>query len=946
MHPTPSLTSALKMGPSGNRNSVRRRSLPDGRSLAEGLAACFLVFAVAVLAVWGVWSTADTALRAKVYDYLQSLAQAAALEVDVKLHRQLRRPEQLDSPEYRQLQTELRRLRDAVEHVQYVYTMILDDEGRVRFVVDSAEPGDHDGDGREDRALLGEIYVDRPDAVLQAFGVHDGQPRSVVLLEPYTDQWGSFVAAYAPVWDADGRLEAVIGVDVRAETYLQQLRDVRTRAKLGLVPAALASLLVGLAVTTLRHRGHQLLAEAEAARRHADEALDLAQQRASAIDAANSRLTKLSSQVPGALYQYRQRPDGTSHFPYTSDGVRHVFGLPLEALRDDANALFSRVHPDDLQPLLEAMHTSASRLGAFQFECRIAQTDGAYRRVLASSLPEREPDGSIIWHGFAMDITERHAAAEALDLTLRRFDAVRKAVRLGLWEWDVATGKLFWDDESCRLFGVEPRDFDGTIAMAKSIIHPDDFEQAVAPMERILTAACSEREFSVRFRAVHADGTFRWIQGMGVAVSDDNGRPHRMIGINLDITSEVLARQELAEARARAEAASERAEAANRAKTEFLANMSHEMRTPLTAILGYAELLNDPEVLADPAQRSETVAIIRRAGDHLLTLINDILDLSRVEAGRLTVERIDVNVGELLTQVIQLCRPRAMEKRIALELQFNDPLPTTIRSDPVRLRQIAINLIGNAVKFTDRGAVRVQVSRPSRDQLRLDVHDTGMGISPEQAQRLFQPFSQADSSVTRRHGGTGLGLAISRRLAELLGGSVTLVYSEPGVGSQFRVELALDIADDTPWLPQPIEKPAETPAATPGRSLEGVRVLLVEDSPDNRRLITLHLRRAGAVVTTAEHGLDALSKLGTGTFDLIVSDMMMPELDGYSLARRLRADGITCPIVALTANAMADDRQRCIDAGCDDYATKPIQPAQLISACRRVLDRYHARFAA
>ncbi|MFN4242362.1 MAG: PAS domain-containing protein [Tepidisphaerales bacterium] len=917
------------------------------RPFAEGLAAFFLVFAVALMAVFGVWETAERAIRAKLTEYLQFLARAASKQVDIELHRQLRDRSQMDGPLYTQVRERLRRIRDAVGHVQYIYTMVLDEEGKVRFVVDSAEPGDQDNDGVDDRAELWQHYHDGPQAVLQAFGLLDGTPQAVVMPEPYTDRWGTFVAAYAPLVDDEGRLEGVVGVDIRADAYLAQINEVRRKAMMGLIPALLASVVVGGAVFRFRGRERRLLLEAETARRQVDEALHLARQRADAVEAANARLNKISLQVPGALYQFRMRPDGTCEFPYASVGVHQVFGLSPEQLRDSAQALFERVHPDDLQPLWEQIAASAADLSPFQCECRVATTEGDYRRVLASSQPEREPDGSVLWNGFAMDVTERHRAAEALDLARHRFDAVRKAVRIGLWDWDVATGTLWWDEESCRLFGICPEAFDGTIATAKRIIHPDDFEQAIAPMERVLTSASGERDFSVRFRVVHPDGSLRWINGMGVALTDAQGRPHRMIGLNLDVTEEVLARQELADARARAEAATQRAEAANRAKSEFLANMSHEMRTPLTAILGYSELLADPAIANDPKERADTLAIIRRAGEHLLTLISDILDLSRVEAGRLTLERIEVRPGELVTQVVQLCRPRAQEKAVTLELQFLDPLPTSVRSDPVRLRQILLNLVGNAVKFTDRGHVSVVVSRPEPLWLRVDVKDTGIGLTAEQAGRLFQPFSQADSSVTRRHGGTGLGLAISRRLAEMFGGTVTLVWSQPGEGSHFRIELPMDIVDAAPWLPGSAEPSAKVaPGTATVQPLEHVRVLLVEDSPDNRRLIGLHLRRAGADVTMAENGVEALGKLQQGAFDLVVSDMMMPEMDGYTLARSLRERGVTLPIVALTANAMADDRQKCLDAGCDDYATKPIQPKQLLDACQRALAARRAQRAA
>ncbi|MBT9557568.1 MAG: response regulator [Myxococcales bacterium] len=392
--------------------------------------------------------------------------------------------------------------------------------------------------------------------------------------------------------------------------------------------------------------------------------------------------------------------------------------------------------------------------------------------------------------------------------------------------------------------------------------------------------------------------------------------------------------------------AREQALAASRSKSEFLANMSHELRTPLTALLGYADLLRDhPEIADSPPRRRETLDTIRGAGQHLLTVICDILDLSKIEAGKLEVERHDVDLPGIIAGLETLVRSRADEKGLAFHVVVDGTIPRTIRTDSTRVRQVLLNLLGNAIKFTSVGAVTLRLrADPASCRLTCDVEDTGPGISTELAQRLFNPFSQVDSSASRIHGGTGLGLAISRRLAHLVGGEVLLRRSTPGHGACFRFELALDIpalADWTDSLDRPSLSVTKPPKALP--TLKG-RILLAEDGPDNQRLITFLLRKSGAEVEVVPNGREALERLraaeATGTpFELLLTDVQMPVMDGHTLARTLRAEGSRIGIVALTAHAMEGERDRCLEAGCDDYAAKPIERSTLITTCHRWLGR-------
>jgi signal transduction histidine kinase/DNA-binding response OmpR family regulator len=399
------------------------------------------------------------------------------------------------------------------------------------------------------------------------------------------------------------------------------------------------------------------------------------------------------------------------------------------------------------------------------------------------------------------------------------------------------------------------------------------------------------------------------------------------------LEDEVSARtEELLRVNAELLEAKDRAEAASRAKSAFLANMSHEIRTPMTAIVGFADVMLEPDqTLSD---RQDCLQVIRRNGAHLLDLINDILDLSKIEADKMTVERIDVELPQLVAEVVSLMRPRATEKGLRFEVIFSDPTPKVIKTDPLRLRQVLVNLLGNAVKFTASGRIGLTVAlAQDSGRVRFGISDSGIGIAPNQVERLFQTFTQADESMTRRFGGTGLGLTISKRLATLLGGDIT-VQSTVGVGSVFTIEIDPGPLDSIEMLTGVSESLLgsyihETPVKT--TCLHG-RILFAEDGPDNQRLISTHLRKAGADVTIANNGKEALAWMVSERFDLVLMDMQMPVLDGYAAASKMRQMGFTLPIVALTAHAMADDRAKCLAAGCSDYLTKPIDKDKLLRA--------------
>ncbi len=394
-------------------------------------------------------------------------------------------------------------------------------------------------------------------------------------------------------------------------------------------------------------------------------------------------------------------------------------------------------------------------------------------------------------------------------------------------------------------------------------------------------------------------------------------------------------------------AAKELAESATGAKSEFLANMSHEIRTPMTAILGFAESLLDPAI--EEAEKTESIRTIIQNGDYLIAIINDILDLSKIEAEKLEVENVPCSPLEITNSVKAVVEGMAREKGLRFLYYCVTKIPETIHTDPIRLRQILMNLMSNAIKFTPEGTILFLISlhdeKSDDPRLQFSIMDSGIGMTGSELEHLFTPFTQADASTTRQFGGTGLGLAISKKLTVLLGGDLS-VYSKPSKGSIFRVRIptgslegvrTLEVPFGSFRLPAPrYEKPKEIPLSA--------RILVAEDTPVNQRLIAMILSKSGAQVSLCGNGREAVDRAlameeAAEPFDVILMDMQMPELDGYEATRRLRAKGYTRPIIAITANAMTSDREKCLGAGCDDYAAKPIKRVALLEKIQRQIER-------
>ncbi len=553
--------------------------------------------------------------------------------------------------------------------------------------------------------------------------------------------------------------------------------------------------------------------------------------------------------------------------------------------------------------------------------------DGSHMLIDDSAAPIRDKAGGLI--GVVMvfhNVTHERRAKHQLEISEVRYRRLFETAHDGILILDAQSAQVLDVNKFLQHLLGYPASF----FMGKELWEIGIFEDA----ERCKAVVAElQRTGSIRYENLPLqDQAGRQIPVEFVSNVYREG-DHNVIQCNIrDITERKIAGDEIRRMK-------DAAEDANRAKSEFLANMSHEIRTPMTAILGFSDMMLQPH--QDPIDRADCVQTVRRNALHLLELINDILDLSKIEAGKMAVERISCDVALLLSDLISLMRPRALEKRLAFNVRFDSPMPHCIKTDPTRLRQILVNLVGNALKFTTAGSIELRISvegEGAGNILCVEVIDSGIGIAPENFDRLFQPFIQGEESTTRKFGGTGLGLTISQQLAKLLGGDIQ-VTSELGVGSTFTLridggsfagaETLTNLNDKMLTRCAPMDKWRDIP-------IKG-RILLVEDGIDNQRLLSAHLRNSGADVVIAENGQVAVDLMATNPFDLVLMDMQMPVMDGYTATAELRRRGFTMPVIALTAYAMEEDRKKCMASGCTDYLSKPINRDLLLNTVSRCM---------
>ena len=570
-------------------------------------------------------------------------------------------------------------------------------------------------------------------------------------------------------------------------------------------------------------------------------------------------------------------------------------------------------------------------------------------RVHRGRLPAQRPGQGEPRYVVARDVTEQRQEAARLARNEQKLAMAMEGAALGLWDWQIDTGAAHVDARWAGMLGYRVEEIEPHVDSWRALVHPDDWPAIDASLLPHLRGETSSYRCEHRLR--HRDGRWIWVLDAGQVVERDaKGRAVRALGIHLDITDRRQALEALEASRRELEArvqertqalalATAEAHAANEAKSAFLANISHEIRTPMNAIVGLTRLLARSPHGAEDAAR---IGRIQVAAEHLMTLIGDVLDLSKIEAGRMTLEQLPLALPELLEDALGLFALPAQAKGLVLRLHAAG-LPEGLLGDPTRLRQALLNLVGNAVKFTEHGEVTLDVRVVDEAQdavlVRFEVTDTGPGIRPEVAQRLFGAFEQGDASVARRHGGTGLGLAITRRLAEMMGGEVGLA-SEPGRGSTFWFTARLARAVPAAAPADTGAGPARLPPADRMRLRHpGRRVLLVEDNPVNQEIALAMLAQGALDVSVAGDGASALRLAAAGHFDAVLMDLHLPDMDGFEVTRRLRAAGVTAPVLALTASAMPMEREQCERAGMVAFVTKPIDLDTLHEALLAVFAR-------
>jgi PAS domain S-box-containing protein len=625
--------------------------------------------------------------------------------------------------------------------------------------------------------------------------------------------------------------------------------------------------------------------------------------------------------------------------------ARRMTGLEKDAARSlHLEDLFSGAGAGGLERLTQALDTTGffhSREGYF---LRRPGRPDLPVNVSASRIhTEPEAVGLVV----ARDISEHKRAEEALKQAEARYRSLVASTGVIVWEVD-ADGVLLSISQGFEaITGWSTGAWIGR--RLDDLLPPGDVDQATGLRRRAWEGECVP---GYELRILTRSGSCLECESLLVTRVRE-GDSERLLEVIRDVTEH----KRIARAAAQSEAlrrAKEAAERASGAKSEFLSNVSHEIRTPLTAILGFIELLGEhPHVRGGPREIPEYLATVRQNGRFLLALIDDLLDISRIEAGDLRVEREPCSPEAIVSDVVESLRGKAEAGGLGLEVELSGAIPPAFATDRLRLRQILVNLLDNAIKFTARGTVRLSVRTMVRSGsdplLQFEVTDTGIGMTADEMPRLFEPFYRAIAADSDRPAGTGLGLAICARLARRLGGEI-VVQSTPGEGSTFTLSLPVGPIDEMRKTRQ-ASRPAgiePVPSGPPAWPRLGARILVTDDHEANQRLMALRLIQAGAEVVTAGNGQEAVDRVGeaaeTGRpFDAVIMDMQMPVLDGYEAVRRLRALGFTAPIVAVTAFAMSEDREECLRLGCDDFISKPIEWDRFFARLTGLLSRQPAR---
>ncbi len=501
----------------------------------------------------------------------------------------------------------------------------------------------------------------------------------------------------------------------------------------------------------------------------------------------------------------------------------------------------------------------------------------------------------------------------------------QEMANIGHWNLDLQKNELYWSDETYRIFGLQPQEFAATYEAFVERIYPDDRDAVNNAYAKSLE---DKQPYEIDHRVIRPDGEIRFVHERCEHRYDNDGNIIGSIGTVLDVTGQYATERELIEAK-------EKAEAANRAKSIFIANMSHELRTPMNAILGFSKMMTRDENLNELQQKN--LAIINHSGEHLLSMINEILDLSKIESGEMTVTREAFELAGIFNEIRELMQVQAKEKDIGCMLEVGQNVPEFIHSDKNKLRQVLINIVGNAIKFTNEGSIAIRVTAANAlknsVELVIEVEDSGCGIDKQMRENIFKPFFQ-ENALEKAEGGTGLGLTISRQIMRLLGGEIT-VESEVGRGSLFRISLRVEKASSSDSRDRAV--PKRVTGLEAGQ--RAFTVLVVDDAETNRILCSSLLKRVGFSVDEAISGAEAVEKFAQQAYDLILMDILMPGMNGYEASQKIRAlpHGDEVKIIALSAHVLKEEYHEDADNGCDAFIGKPFEESALFEGVGRLL---------
>ncbi|MBF0266468.1 MAG: PAS domain-containing protein [Gammaproteobacteria bacterium] len=607
-----------------------------------------------------------------------------------------------------------------------------------------------------------------------------------------------------------------------------------------------------------------------------------------------------------------------------SEEIFEIFGLPYQQEIDTAKAQ-SVIHPDDREFVRKTVADSIARQIECNLEYRIIHSDGKLRYIhsIAQITAYTDDDKPEIMSGILQDVTEQKISAEALIKSQESLALAQKIAHLGSWELDMISNKLTWSNEVYRILEINPKTIKASYQAYVASIHPQDRQMVKMKLSNSIK---SKKAYSVEHRLLMSDGRIKYVHQRGQYFYEKN-RAIKSTGTILDITEQKIAEIAMVEAK-------NNAEMATQAKSDFLANMSHEIRTPMNAIIGMTHLALKTSL--DNKQKNY-IEKVHTSAENLLVIINDILDFSKIESGKLEMESVEFRLEDVLSNLSNLIGLKAEEKSLALNFDIEQEVPMALIGDPLRLGQILVNLGNNAIKFTpENGNILISVKHKETQQqnqsvqkktkLHFSVKDDGIGISQQQQGKLFQSFTQADTSISRQYGGTGLGLTISKALSEMMGGDIW-VESTLGEGSTFHFTICLQQQDVGKSQRTSLSMAEQVKInETNVNLLQGAKVLLVEDNEINCELVVELLANISVMVTAAQNGQEALDILANNSFDGVLMDCQMPVMDGFTATKKIRQELSLSdlPIIALTANAMTSDLNKCIRAGMNDYITKPI----------------------